>query len=59
MELTDKIVREKHLTTIGTHNLRYAEYEPSSDDASGQVEEKGKKKAHLDQILDKFNENQY
>ena len=52
MELTDKIVREKHLTTIMvTHNLRYAvEYgKPSSDDASGRDCDgfKGRRKKHI------------
>lgn len=63
MELTDKIVKEKHLTTIMvTHNLRYAvEYgsrlimmhrgEIVIDKAGEE-----KKSLKIDNILDKFNE---
>ena len=63
MELTDKIVREKKLTTIMvTHNLRYAvEYGSrllmmhqgeSVIDCSGEE----KKNMNIDDILKKFNE---
>ena len=63
MELTDKIVREKHLTTIMvTHNLRYAvEYGNRllmMHQGGIVMDLKGEEKAHLEveQILDKFNE---
>ena len=63
MELTDKIVREKHLTTIKvTHNLRYAvEYGNRllmMHQGGIVMDLKGEEKAHLEveQILDKFNE---
>ena len=63
MELTDKIVREKHLTTIMvTHNLRYAEEYGNRLLKMHQggivMDLKGEEKAHLEveQILDKFNE---
>lgn len=63
MELTDKIVREKHLTTIMvTHNLRYAvEYGNRllmMHQGGIVMDLKGEDKAHLEveQILDKFNE---
>ena len=63
MELTDKIVREKKLTTIMvTHNLRYAvEYGDrllmmhqgqAVLDAAGEE----KKKIQIDDILERFNE---
>ena len=63
MELTDKIVKEKHLTTIMvTHNLRYAvEYGNRllmMHQGGIVMDLKGEEKAHLEveQILDKFNE---
>ena len=63
MELTDKIVREKHLTTIMvTHNLRYAvEYGNRllmMHQGGIVMDLKGEEKAYLEveQILDKFNE---
>ena len=63
MELTDKIVREKHLTTIMvTHNLRYAvEYGNRllmMHQGGIVMDLKGEEKAHLEveKILDKFNE---
>lgn len=63
MELTDKIVKEKHLTTIMvTHNLRYAvEYGNRllmMHQGEIVMDLKGEEKAHLEveQILDKFNE---
>jgi len=63
MELTDKVVKEKHLTTIMvTHNLRYAvEYGDrllmlhqgkAVMDYSGEE----KKKIQIEDILGKFNE---
>ena len=63
MELTDKVVKEKHLTTIMvTHNLRYAvEYGDrllmlhqgkAVMDYAGEE----KKKIQIDDILGKFNE---
>lgn len=63
MELTDKIVREKHLTTIMvTHNLRYAvEYGTRlimMHQGDTVIDVKGEEKAHLktEDILSKFNE---
>ena len=63
MELTDKIVKEKHLTTIMvTHNLRYAvEYGNRllmMHQGGIVMDLKGEEKAHLEveQILNKFNE---
>lgn len=63
MKLTDKIVKEKHLTTIMvTHNLRYAvEYGNRllmMHQGGIVMDLKGEEKAHLEveQILDKFNE---
>jgi putative ABC transport system ATP-binding protein len=63
MELTDKIVKEKHLTTIMvTHNLRYAvEYGTRlimmhrGDIVIDKAGEE-KKSLQIDSILDKFNE---
>ena len=63
MELTDKVVKEKHLTTIMvTHNLRYAvEYGNRLlmmhqghviIDKAGEE----KKQIQIDHILEKFNE---
>ena len=63
MELTDKIVNEKKVTTIMvTHNLRYAvEYGDRlimMHQGNAIMDLKGEEKAHLEveQILDKFNE---
>ena len=63
MELTDKIVREKHLTTIMvTHNLRYAvEYGNRllmmhQGHAVMDLEGDEKKNMNVDTILEKFNE---
>ena len=63
MELTDKIVREKHLTTIMvTHNLRYAvEYGTRlimMHQGDTVIDVKGEEKARLktEDILSKFNE---
>ena len=63
MELTDKVVKEKKLTTIMvTHNLRYAvEYGDRllmMHQGGIVMDLKGEEKAHLEveQILDKFNE---
>ena len=63
MELTDKIVKEKHLTTIMvTHNLRYAvEYGNRllmMHQGGIVMDLKGEEKAHLEveQIMYKFNE---
>ena len=63
MELTGKIVAEKHLTTIMvTHNLRFAvEYGNRllmMHQGGIVMDLKGEEKAHLEveQILDKFNE---
>ena len=63
MELTDKVVKEKHLTTIMvTHNLRYAveygnrllmmHHGHSIIDKAGEE----KKQIQIDHILEKFNE---
>ena len=63
MELTDKIVREKQLTTIMvTHNLRYAvEYGDRllmmhQGEAVMDVEGDAKKQVEIDHLLKKFNE---
>lgn len=63
MELTDKIVREKHLTTIMvTHNLRHAvEYGNRlmmMHQGTAIIDKAGKEKENLnvDDILNKFNE---
>lgn len=63
MELTEKVVREKNLTTIMvTHNLRYAvEYGSRllmMHLGKAVIDKKGeeKKKIKISQILDKFNE---
>ena len=63
MELTDRIVREKHLTTIMvTHNLRYAvEYGDRllmmhQGEAVLDVEGDEKEKIEIDHLLKKFNE---
>ena len=63
MELTDKIVREKQLTTIMvTHNLRYAvEYGDRllmmhQGEAVMDVEGEAKKQVEIDHLLKKFNE---
>lgn len=63
MELTDKIVREKHLTTIMvTHNLRYAvDYGNRllmmhQGRAVMDKNESEKKNLKVDEILEKFNE---
>ncbi len=63
MELTDKLVKEKHLTTIMvTHNLRYAvEYGDRllmMHQGKAVVDCQGEEKAalNIDDILDKFNE---
>ena len=63
MELTDKIVREKKLTTIMvTHNLRYAvEYGTRllmmhQGEIVMDLEGKEKTELQVDDILDKFNE---
>ena len=63
MELTDKIVREKALTTIMvTHNLRYAvEYGNRlimMHQGHAIIDKAGEEKAaiEIDDILDKFNE---
>ena len=63
MQLTDKIVKEKKLTTIMvTHNLRYAiEYGNRlvmMHQGNAVMDLKGEEKANLqvDDILDKFNE---
>lgn len=63
MELTDKVVKEKHLTTIMvTHNLRYAvEYGNRlimMHQGNAIVDKAGeeKKNMQIEQILEKFNE---
>ena len=63
MELTDKVVKEKHLTTIMvTHNLRYAvEYGNRllmMHQGHAIIDKAGeeKKKIQIDHILEKFNE---
>ena len=63
MELTDKVVKEKHLTTIMvTHNLRYAvEYGNRllmmhQGHAVMDLEGDEKKNMNVDAILEKFNE---
>ena len=63
MELTDKVVREKHLTTIMvTHNLRYAvEYGSRllmMHQGQVIIDKAGedKKQIRIEDILDKFNE---
>ena len=63
MELTDKIVQEKQLTTIMvTHNLRYAvEYGDRllmmhQGEAVMDVEGEAKKQVEIDHLLKKFNE---
>ena len=63
MELTDQVVKEKHLTTIMvTHNLRYAVEYGSRLLMMHQGEaimDKGgeeKKVLRIEEILDKFNE---
>lgn len=63
MELTDKIVREKHLTTIMvTHNLRYAvEYGNRlimMHQGKAIIDKAGEEKSRMDveDILEKFNE---
>ena len=63
MELTDKVVREKQLTTIMvTHNLRYAvEYGDRllmmhQGHAVMDLEGGEKKNMNVDTILEKFNE---
>ena len=63
MELTDKVVREKQLTTIMvTHNLRYAvEYGDRllmmhQGHAVMDLEGDEKKNMNVDTILEKFNE---
>lgn len=64
MELTDKVVREKQLTTIMvTHNLRYAvEYGDrllmmhQGTCSDGIWKETEKKNMNVDTILEKFNE---
>jgi len=63
MELTDKIVKEKHLTTIMvTHNLRYAvEYGNRllmMHQGNAIIDTEGDEKSNMDveHILDKFNE---
>ena len=63
MELTDKVVREKQLTTIMvTHNLRYAvEYGDRllmmhQGHAVMDLEGDEKKNMNVDKILEKFNE---
>ncbi len=63
MELTDKVVREKNLTTIMvTHNLRYAVDYGSRllmmHQGTAVIDKAGKEKAALqiEQILEKFNE---
>ncbi len=63
MELTDKVVKEKHLTTIMvTHNLRYAvEYGNRllmMHQGKAIIDKAGeeKKKIEIDHILEKFNE---
>ena len=63
MELTDKIVREKHLTTIMvTHNLRFAvEYGNRllmMHQGEAVLDKKGEEKAQIkiENILDMFNE---
>ena len=63
MELTDKVVREKHLTTIMvTHNLRYAvEYGSRllmMHQGQVIIDKAGedKKQIRIEDILDKVNE---
>ena len=63
MELTDKIVKEKHLTTIMvTHNLRYAVDYGSRllmmHQGKSVIDCAGEEKAamSIDDILEKFNE---
>ena len=63
MELTDKLVKEKHLTTIMvTHNLRYAVEHGDRllmmHQGKAVVDCQGEEKAalNIDDILDKFNE---
>ena len=63
MELTDKLVKKKHLTTIMvTHNLRYAvEYGDRllmMHQGNTVIDSSGEEKAKLniDDILEKFNE---
>lgn len=63
MELTDKVVKEKHLTTIMvTHNLRYAvEYGNRllmMHQGHAIIDKAGeeKKQIQIEHILDKFNE---
>ncbi|MDO4268039.1 MAG: ATP-binding cassette domain-containing protein [Eubacteriales bacterium] len=63
MELTDKVVKEKHLTTIMvTHNLRYAvEYGNRlimmhQGHAIMDKADEEKQQLQIEQILDKFNE---
>ena len=63
MELTDKIVKEKHLTTIMvTHNLRYAVDYGSRllmmHQGESMIDCAGEEKAamSIDDILEKFNE---
>ena len=63
MELTEKIVREKHLTAIMvTHNLRYAvEYGDRllmlhQGNAVMDAEAEKKKEIKIEDILEKFNE---
>lgn len=62
MQLTGKIVREKHLTTIMvTHNLRYAvEYGDRllmmhQGHAEMDVSDEARKKLKVEDILEKFN----
>ena len=63
MQITDKIVKEKQLTTLMvTHNLRFAvEYGNRmvmmhSGNAVMDLSEEKKKQTGIDDILDKFNE---
>jgi putative ABC transport system ATP-binding protein len=63
MELTDQIVKEKHLTTIMvTHNLRYAvEYGNRlimmhQGDVIFDASEETKKELKMEDVLNKFNE---